>query len=137
MKDLQNFIYLALTFEFDCLGLSLTKPNQLATFFDVLERVDMSSRIKGSKLSSVGWTLISICINQIFIEIYFEDSRSAKSSILTHLEALNLEFSEFLHFLKADIHQKTKLKLQKLVVSAVLDSPKLIHVKSMNGRKIL
>ena len=33
-------------------------------------------------------------------EINFEDSRSAKSAILTHLEALNFDFHEILHFLK-------------------------------------
>ena len=40
-------------------------------------------------------------ITQILREIKFGDSRSAKSAILTHLEALNWDFYDFLHFLKA------------------------------------
>ena len=43
-------------------------------------------------------------------EINFEDSWSAKSTILTHLEALNYDFYEFLHFLYAKIHQINKIK---------------------------
>ena len=38
-------------------------------------------------------------------KIDFEDSRSAKSTTLTQLEALNFDSFEFLHFLKADFHQ--------------------------------
>ena len=41
----------------------------------------------------------------ILREINFEDSWSVKSAILTHLEALNFDFYEFFHFLKADIYQ--------------------------------
>ena len=40
-------------------------------------------------------------ITQILREIYFEDSRSAKSAIFSHFEAANFDFDEFLHFLKA------------------------------------
>ena len=47
--------------------------------------------------------------NTILREINFWDSRSAKSAILTHLEALNFEFHEFLHILKADIYQIGKI----------------------------
>ena len=47
---------------------------------------------------------ISNAQTQIFREIKMEDSWSAKSAILTHLEALNLDVYEFLHFLKADIY---------------------------------
>ena len=35
-------------------------------------------------------------------EINFGDSSGAKSAILSHLEALNFDFYEFLHFLKAE-----------------------------------
>ena len=45
------------------------------------------------------------CITQILREINFKDFWSAKSAILTHLEALNLDYYEFLHFLKAEIDQ--------------------------------
>ena len=42
-------------------------------------------------------------------ETNFEDSWSAKSTILTHLEPLNFDFYEFLHFLYAKIHQINKI----------------------------
>ena len=42
-------------------------------------------------------------ITQILREINFRDFRSAKSAIWTHLEALNFDVYEFLHFLKAEI----------------------------------
>ena len=44
-------------------------------------------------------------ITHILREINFWNSRSAKSAILIHLEALNFDFYEFLHFLKAEKHQ--------------------------------
>jgi len=59
-------------------------------------------------------------------------SSSAKSAILTHLEALNVDFHEFLHFLKAEIHQINKSqrpKMGKTAVLELLDSPKLISRK--------
>ena len=42
-------------------------------------------------------------VTQILREINIGDSRSEKSAILTNLEALNFDFCEFLHFLKAEI----------------------------------
>ena len=50
---------------------------------------------------------ISYCITQILHEINLEDSRSSKSAILTHLKAQNFEF---LHFLKAAMHQISKIQ---------------------------
>ena len=56
------------------------------------------------------------CGNFIFFqhsvlrEINFEDSTSAKSAILTHLQALNFDIYEFLHFLKAAIWFFTKIQ---------------------------
>ena len=41
-------------------------------------------------------------------EINFGHSRSTKSAILTHSEAVNLVLHEFLHFLKAEIYQINK-----------------------------
>ena len=38
-------------------------------------------------------------ITQSLHKIIFGESRSAKSAILTHLDALNFAFYEFLHFL--------------------------------------
>ena len=40
----------------------------------------------------------------------FGDSRSAKSAILTYLEALKLDYYEILHFLKAEIYQINKIQ---------------------------
>ena len=45
------------------------------------------------------WKFHDFSIAQILREINFGDSRSAKSALLTHFEALNIEF---LHFLKAE-----------------------------------
>ena len=42
-------------------------------------------------------------ITQILREINFWDSYSAKSAVLTHLEAISFDFCECLHFLKANI----------------------------------
>ena len=39
------------------------------------------------------WKFQDFTITQIFREINFGDSRSAKSAISTHLEALNFDFS--------------------------------------------
>ena len=47
---------------------------------------------------------------QILREINFGDSKSAKSAILTHLEDLNFDFYEFLHFLKAENDQIRKFQ---------------------------
>ena len=64
------------------------------------------------------WKFHDFTITQILRGINL-DSSSAKSAILTHLETVNLDFYEFLHFLKAEIHQidqrsesKKGLKLQ-------------------------
>ena len=48
-------------------------------------------------------------IIQILREIKFEDSQSAKSAILPHLEALNFDYYEFWHFLNAAIYQINKI----------------------------
>ena len=58
---------------------------------------------------STMWKFHDFSITQILREINFGDSRSAKSAILTHLEALNFDFYEFLHFLKAEIYQMNKI----------------------------
>ena len=48
-------------------------------------------------------------ITQILREINFEDSKSAKSAILTLIKALTFGFHEFLHFLKPDIFQMDQI----------------------------
>ena len=45
-------------------------------------------------------------ITQILREINIWGFRSAESAISAHLEALNLNLYEFLHFLEAEINQK-------------------------------
>ena len=44
------------------------------------------------------WKFHDFSITEILREINFGDSKSAKSAILTHLEALNLYFSSFAFF---------------------------------------
>ena len=51
-----------------------------------------------------------IFLSQRLREINFGGSRSAKSAISKHLEALNLDFCEFLHFLKAEMYQIKKIQ---------------------------
>ena len=48
-------------------------------------------------------------MTHILREINFGDSRSAKSGILTHLEAMAFDANNTLHFLKADIYQISKI----------------------------
>ena len=50
------------------------------------------------------WKFKDFSTTQILREINFEDFRSAKSAILTHLEALN-----FCTFLRAEIYQIDKI----------------------------
>ena len=50
------------------------------------------------------WKFHDFSITQILREINLGDSRSAKSAISTHLDALNFDLYEFLQFLKAGIH---------------------------------
>lgn len=46
---------------------------------------------------------------QILLEINFWDSRSVKSAFLTHLESMEFDFYEVLHFLKVEIYQNNKI----------------------------
>ena len=52
-------------------------------------------------------------IIQILREINFGDSRSAKSAISLHFEALNFDFYAFLHILKVEISQISKIQKPK------------------------
>jgi len=56
------------------------------------------------------WKFHNISITQILRDINLGDSRGAKFAILTHLEALNLDFYEFLHFMNAEIYQIYKIQ---------------------------
>jgi len=78
------------------------------------------------------WKFENFPVSEIFCEIDFREIRRAKSAILAHLEALNLDFNEFLHFLKAAIDQMNKVQNQKnckLAVLELLASPELISRK--------
>ena len=59
------------------------------------------------------WKFQEFAIIQILREINCEHCRSAKSAIITHLQALNFEFDEFLHFLKVAIYQISKIQSSK------------------------
>ena len=58
-----------------------------------------------SKYYYTVWKCQDFSATQIFREINFEDSKKANSDIWAHLEALNFDIYEFLHFLKAEIYQ--------------------------------
>ena len=53
---------------------------------------------EGKSVSSKVWKFHDFSISQILHEINLRHSKSAKAAILTHLEALNIDFHEFLYF---------------------------------------
>ena len=59
------------------------------------------------------WKFHDCSITQILREIKFGDTGSAKSAILTHLEALNFDFYELFYFFKAEIYQINKTQNPK------------------------
>ena len=61
------------------------------------------------------WKFHEFYITQILRENNSWDSRSAKSAISTHLEAVNFDFYEFLHLLKADIYQRNKIGISGIL----------------------
>ena len=77
------------------------------------------------------WKFQDFAITQILREIKFGDLRSTKFAILTHLQALNFDVMNFLHFLKAEIYQINQLQSLKdgNTIFELLDSPKLISRK--------
>ena len=58
------------------------------------------------------WKFQDFSITQILCEINYRDSKSAKSAFLTHLEALNFDFYEYLHW-KAATYQINKIQHPK------------------------
>ena len=75
------------------------------------------------------WKFRNFAIFQILREINFGDSRSAKSAIWTHLEALKFAFYEFFHFLNVEINRINKIQSptnDKKADLELLDSPTLI-----------
>ena len=71
------------------------------------------------------WVLhiYTMWIFKILREINFGYSISAKCAILTNLEALNIYFYEFWHFLKAGIDQINKIQGPKNGKTAVIELP--------------
>ena len=73
------------------------------------------------------WKFHKISVIQILREINFGDYRSAKSAILTNLEALNFDFYGDFHLVKAEIYQMNQIqspKNCKVAIFEILDSPK-------------
>ena len=56
------------------------------------------------------WKFQDFAITQIFREINFWDSRSVKSAILAHLETMNFDFLNYLHFLKSENYQINQIQ---------------------------
>ena len=63
--------------------------------------------------SATVWKLQNFTITQILREIKVGKTRVSKSAILTHWEALHLDFYDFLYLLKAAIHQINKIQSPK------------------------
>ena len=57
------------------------------------------------------WKVHDFAITEILRENNYGDSTSAKSGILTLLEALNFDIYGFLQFYKAEIYQISKIKI--------------------------
>ena len=78
------------------------------------------------------WKLRNFTVTQILREIKVNENRVSKSVFLPHLEALNFDFYEFLHFFMVEIVRLTKFKAPKMAKTAVFefqDSPKLMPSK--------
>ena len=65
------------------------------------------------------WKFKKFSTTQILREISFGDSRSAKYAILTHLESLKFDFHEFLHSLKAEIHQIIRFRAHLCISESI------------------
>ena len=74
----------------------------------------LTERHKITFLNHTEWKFHDFSIIQIFREINFNEFEGPKSVILTHLEALNFDSYEFLHFLKGEIDQINKNQKPKI-----------------------
>ena len=74
------------------------------------------------------WKLLDFSVTQILREIKVCEFRVSEFAILAHLEALNLQFHEFLHFLKTEIYLKSKFKGSKYVKMTVFELLKLAKI---------
>ena len=68
---------------------------------------------------------------QIFCEINFGDCKSAKSPILIDLEAVNLDFHESLHFLKAEISPTKQFRASKIAKSGIFSTSRFSKIDFM------
>ena len=78
------------------------------------------------------WKFHDFCITQILREINFEESRSAKSAILTHSRLRILILMHFCTFWRLQFTKWTKftaLKVAKTAIFALSESSKLISRK--------
>ena len=73
---------------------------------------------------------------QILRQINFWDYRSAKSALLTHLEAKICDFNDFLHFLKTEITNLIIFRAATIDKTAILESQKLISRKILVIEKL-
>ena len=78
-----------------------------------LARMLNSDHFKSENSNLTVWKCHDFSIAQILREINLGHTRSAKCVIITQLEALNYDFYEFLHFLRAEKCQKLKFSASK------------------------
>ena len=84
-------------------------------------------------------------ISEFFCHSYFTWNQSwricsLKNCILTLFEALKSDFNEFLHFVKADNDQKSKLKVSKNVQNCHFGTSRISKIdftQNLSGRKML
>ena len=69
---------------------------------------------------STVWKFQTFSITQILREINFWDSRSTKSTILPHLEAVNFDFYEFCTLDRLKLTKLTKIRSSKIAKKAEL-----------------
>ena len=66
--------------------------------------------LKTLTICNTVWNFHDFDITQILREIKFEYSRSSKSAIFTHFEALNFDLYEILDFLQTEIYQINQIQ---------------------------
>ena len=71
------------------------------------------------------WKLQNFSVTQILREIKVGEFRDSKSTILTHLVALNFDFYEFLHFVKAENDQKSRFRLSKIAKIGIFKTSRI------------
>ena len=86
-------------------------------------------RIHKKYNEEMSWFFLSL---GFYVKSKFEHVGSQKSAILTLWEALDLDYYEFLHLLKAEFTKSTEFsapKMAKTEILELLDSSKLISRK--------